>query len=185
MIRRPPRSTPLYSSAASDVYKRQCPHEPPASRWAFRRSLRQSRQRAWDIAPAQDRCFSSQCLPTFQSDLVYLPLILTPCQIQRKIIAASGRSCFDTVSAFAIYHCFDTMSRYNFRFGDGICLRPDTMQTAYLSSSRKGTKMVLSTRCFMWRDDMAEWKNLCYNCFQERETQELSLIHISEPTRPY
>src|SRR5660397_152933 len=24
MIRRPPRSTPLYSSAASDVYKRQC-----------------------------------------------------------------------------------------------------------------------------------------------------------------
>ena len=27
-------------------------------------------------------------------------------------------------------------------------LRPDTMQTAYLSSSRKGTKMVLSTRRF-------------------------------------
>ena len=27
-------------------------------------------------------------------------------------------------------------------------LRPDTMQTAYLSSSRKGTKMVLSTRWF-------------------------------------
>ena len=26
MIRRPPRSTPLYSSAASDVYKRQRPH---------------------------------------------------------------------------------------------------------------------------------------------------------------
>src|SRR3546814_7505853 len=26
MIRRPPRSTPLYSSAASDVYKRQCDH---------------------------------------------------------------------------------------------------------------------------------------------------------------
>ena len=25
MIRRPPRSTPLYSSAASDVYKRQMP----------------------------------------------------------------------------------------------------------------------------------------------------------------
>src|SRR5450759_4743413 len=25
MIRRPPRSTPLYSSAASDVYKRQAP----------------------------------------------------------------------------------------------------------------------------------------------------------------
>ena len=25
MIRRPPRSTPLYSSAASDVYKRQVP----------------------------------------------------------------------------------------------------------------------------------------------------------------
>ena len=24
----------------------------------------------------------------------------------------------------------------------------------------------------MWRDDMAEQKNLCYNCFQERETQE-------------
>src|SRR5665647_2466085 len=28
MIRRPPRSTPLYSSAASDVYKRQAPHTP-------------------------------------------------------------------------------------------------------------------------------------------------------------
>ncbi len=28
MIRRPPRSTPLYSSAASDVYKRQVPHPP-------------------------------------------------------------------------------------------------------------------------------------------------------------
>eukprot|EP00826_Nyctotherus_ovalis_P038659 TRINITY_DN3635_c0_g1_i13.p2 TRINITY_DN3635_c0_g1~~TRINITY_DN3635_c0_g1_i13.p2 ORF type:complete len:104 (+),score=18.21 TRINITY_DN3635_c0_g1_i13:23-313(+) len=27
MIRRPPRSTPLYSSAASDVYKRQLPNE--------------------------------------------------------------------------------------------------------------------------------------------------------------
>ena len=27
MIRRPPRSTPLYSSAASDVYKRQVPKE--------------------------------------------------------------------------------------------------------------------------------------------------------------
>src|SRR5674476_62242 len=27
MIRRPPRSTPLYSSAASDVYKRQILHE--------------------------------------------------------------------------------------------------------------------------------------------------------------
>src|SRR5665647_3975404 len=26
MIRRPPRSTPLYSSAASDVYKRQAQH---------------------------------------------------------------------------------------------------------------------------------------------------------------
>src|SRR5665647_1877844 len=26
MIRRPPRSTPLYSSAASDVYKRQIPY---------------------------------------------------------------------------------------------------------------------------------------------------------------
>src|SRR5674476_1515222 len=26
MIRRPPRSTPLYSSAASDVYKRQASH---------------------------------------------------------------------------------------------------------------------------------------------------------------
>src|SRR5660397_49986 len=34
MIRRPPRSTPLYSSAASDVYKRQeCPPpiEPPSA----------------------------------------------------------------------------------------------------------------------------------------------------------
>src|SRR5674476_521176 len=28
MIRRPPRSTPLYSSAASDVYKRQALHGP-------------------------------------------------------------------------------------------------------------------------------------------------------------
>src|SRR5660398_84418 len=28
MIRRPPRSTPLYSSAASDVYKRQGPDRP-------------------------------------------------------------------------------------------------------------------------------------------------------------
>src|SRR5660397_123567 len=28
MIRRPPRSTPLYSSAASDVYKRQTPLRP-------------------------------------------------------------------------------------------------------------------------------------------------------------
>jgi len=28
MIRRPPRSTPLYSSAASDVYKRQLPYWP-------------------------------------------------------------------------------------------------------------------------------------------------------------
>src|SRR5660397_286373 len=28
MIRRPPRSTPLYSSAASDVYKRQVPQRP-------------------------------------------------------------------------------------------------------------------------------------------------------------
>src|SRR5450759_3150687 len=27
MIRRPPRSTPLYSSAASDVYKRQAPDD--------------------------------------------------------------------------------------------------------------------------------------------------------------
>src|SRR5660397_92882 len=33
MIRRPPRSTPLYSSAASDVYKRQLPilGTPPAA----------------------------------------------------------------------------------------------------------------------------------------------------------
>src|SRR5660397_231352 len=31
MIRRPPRSTPLYSSAASDVYKRQAPAGPDAS----------------------------------------------------------------------------------------------------------------------------------------------------------
>src|SRR5665647_2253713 len=30
MIRRPPRSTPLYSSAASDVYKRQILALPPA-----------------------------------------------------------------------------------------------------------------------------------------------------------
>src|SRR5674476_833004 len=32
MIRRPPRSTPLYSSAASDVYKRQ-PLRPAWSQW--------------------------------------------------------------------------------------------------------------------------------------------------------
>ena len=31
MIRRPPRSTPLYSSAASYVYKRQEPYSPPYS----------------------------------------------------------------------------------------------------------------------------------------------------------
>ena len=33
MIRRPPRSTPLYSSAASDVYKRQA--STPRILWAF------------------------------------------------------------------------------------------------------------------------------------------------------
>src|SRR5660397_279407 len=32
MIRRPPRSTPLYSSAASDVYKRQLAGELPLER---------------------------------------------------------------------------------------------------------------------------------------------------------
>ena len=31
MIRRPPRSTPLYSSAASDVYKRQVKNSEPSS----------------------------------------------------------------------------------------------------------------------------------------------------------
>src|SRR5660398_302858 len=33
MIRRPPRSTPLYSSAASDVYKRQVPHGVALDAW--------------------------------------------------------------------------------------------------------------------------------------------------------
>src|SRR5665811_2607430 len=40
MIRRPPRSTRVRSSAASDVYKRQ----------AFRRDLLQSRDQRWAIA---------------------------------------------------------------------------------------------------------------------------------------
>src|SRR5660397_252834 len=33
MIRQPPRSTPLYSSAASDVYKRQAQKEPEGMRY--------------------------------------------------------------------------------------------------------------------------------------------------------
>ena len=42
MIRRPPRSTPLYSSAASDVYKRQVPAT-PNRRWSmWIRSARRS-----------------------------------------------------------------------------------------------------------------------------------------------
>src|SRR5665647_3948102 len=47
MIRRPPRSTPLYSSAASDVYKRQ------ARAWCCRRS--------WSPSAERSRRASSPC----------------------------------------------------------------------------------------------------------------------------
>ena len=39
MIRRPPRSTPLYSSAASDVYKRQKIDQNTKRLWGMNRSL--------------------------------------------------------------------------------------------------------------------------------------------------
>ena len=40
MIRRPPRSTPLYSSAASDVYKRQLQRRRRGTRGTFRARIR-------------------------------------------------------------------------------------------------------------------------------------------------
>eukprot|EP00826_Nyctotherus_ovalis_P058563 TRINITY_DN8059_c0_g1_i2.p3 TRINITY_DN8059_c0_g1~~TRINITY_DN8059_c0_g1_i2.p3 ORF type:complete len:119 (+),score=13.40 TRINITY_DN8059_c0_g1_i2:25-357(+) len=53
MIRRPPRSTPLYSSAASDVYKRQTsfdnPEQPPSSSPSHWRDLSTSPANPWTI----------------------------------------------------------------------------------------------------------------------------------------
>ena len=52
MIRRPPRSTPLYSSAASDVYKRQQLELPTSESEAWiARLLRHSYAQVWRKLP--------------------------------------------------------------------------------------------------------------------------------------
>ena len=58
MIRRPPRSTPLYSSAASDVYKRQVRLRPCGGLFFTAHTVRGSPLKF--VAPANDRRTCSQ-----------------------------------------------------------------------------------------------------------------------------
>src|SRR5660398_186664 len=82
MIRRPPRSTPLYSSAASDVYKRQLPRtdkNPPRQRETrparSRPELRPPFPRSASTAFSLDlpRLFPSQANPLLLSDDQFSP----------------------------------------------------------------------------------------------------------------
>ena len=64
MIRRPPRSTPLYSSAASDVYKRQT----DVGRWmsANRLKLNKDKTELLWVGPRHSLSQQGCCLPVLQ-----------------------------------------------------------------------------------------------------------------------
>ena len=72
MIRRPPRSTPLYSSAASDVYKRQVHDNLDV---CYRLSVTVAALEFCEKGPSNACSFPSPCPPAPYLPLSFLPLL--------------------------------------------------------------------------------------------------------------
>ena len=188
MIRRPPRSTPLYSSAASDVYKRQV--ESSAKENGTVETLNQAYNDMLDGGFAEkvpegerhltDGCHYLQCHPVFRLDKES-----TKCRIVMNASARTSGGCSLNDTLF-----------------QGPCLLPDVVHVlirfrmnlvAYvLDISKMFLRIKLAKHKdflrFLWRDCQSSvapevWRMISVTFGVI--SSPLSLIHISEPTRPY
>ena len=162
MIRRPPRSTPLYSSAASDVYKRQLLAEQPVhQRSVLPGPLVLGKAPLKSPAPTTDKTELSHD-------------VLNPARV--PLSPANSRT---------------LGTSYSPRMGRGDIEVPDTAvdvnSWAVLACYPRGSFYPIShgpsTR--YRRITLPDFR-LCSTCRSHSQAPLcLSLIHISEPTRPY
>src|SRR5674476_263854 len=93
MIRRPPRSTPLYSSAASDVYKRQGLSPSIAQGASFRR-IGRGEPVLFDFVPVRDG-YMADFTRTYSVGALGAELLRAttrPCACRRRLRGRPGRA---------------------------------------------------------------------------------------------
>ena len=166
MIRRPPRSTPLYSSAASDVYKRQ--HSSSA---VPRMSSHGEGMQVAPVTPTLIQCSTEYVLP-WRGD--------AGCSRHSHTHSVQYHAC-PAMSSWcrSLPSLPEASSAVPRRFSHGEGMQVPLVTPTLIQCS--------TTHVQPWRGDAGPSRHshthpvLYHAC----PAMELSLIHISEPTRPY
>eukprot|EP00657_Telonema_sp_P-1_P002309 TRINITY_DN15400_c0_g1_i1.p1 TRINITY_DN15400_c0_g1~~TRINITY_DN15400_c0_g1_i1.p1 ORF type:complete len:185 (+),score=73.83 TRINITY_DN15400_c0_g1_i1:91-645(+) len=169
MIRRPPRSTQSRSSAASDVYKRQYQRR-------VREKWRSSEMPQYGDDEYWDQRYAGSETPHFEWYASFLELedkVTSSCKDQeaRILIVGCGNSRFSQQMFDAGYKDITSIDISE------VCIKNMTSVYSKHSPDLKWVKMDVR--------DMREFSDESFDFVFDKGTLDLSLIHISEPTRPY
>ena len=213
MIRRPPRSTPLYSSAASDVYKRQAFHGcktkclTSLKHYFGQLLMTTSVQRGcWSIFEDTTRTFNSMrfkpstksilgligfillgtAIWRFQELVGFLLVSVALSFVGRPLVLFSQRIKFRGAalpSSIGAVVALATMVGLTIGLTQLFAPLFAEQARAVQSIDQAGVER-LAGETLTWVDSNFNWLNLSGDD-QSNTDFLLSLIHISEPTRPY